>query len=382
MAICKPDFNSNDFDSNDFHTSVIAINLKKFIQDRLPDYFRRNDTYIDANGDGLLIRYLAIFGEEIDEEIIPTIECYLNIIDAHNCDYQYLTHISDVLGNPPDIFGNEAIYRNLLSYICSVYKIKGTKKAYELFFSLLGFDVELTEIPLQNSLVNYDDPVNYDEGSIYDGDTCTPCSMYDIVLYPTGMGSNYNIDSSLIVRLREAIRFNEPINAKLRHLTIGINLLDSLELHISDDVTTESKVIDTYDIGKEYDSGKEYDESADIMPGLLVSTMKIIDDVVTNNHSITSEILHNFTGDIDTTNTQLTLTAIDSYGVEIYKSIGTLILNSEVAGKIKSTIIRTNHLIGTYDKLRLTGVITLEDGKKANINTLVNNNITTNIYFI
>ena len=142
MAICNPDFNSSDFYSGDFQTTTIDFVFQTFTQDRLPDYFRRNDTYVDENGDGLLMRYLSIFGDEIDQEIIPTIECYLNIIDAQNCDPQYLTHLSDVLGNPPDIFGDDDKYRNLLSYICSVYKIKGTKKAYELFFSLLGFDID------------------------------------------------------------------------------------------------------------------------------------------------------------------------------------------------------------------------------------------------
>ena len=129
MAICNPDFNSSDFSSSDFQTTTTGFAFQTFIQDRLPDYFRRNDTYVDENGDGLLLRYLSIFGDELDQEVIPTIECYLNIIDAQNCDAQYLTHISDVLGNPPDIFGDDDMYRNLLSYICSVYKIKGTKKS-------------------------------------------------------------------------------------------------------------------------------------------------------------------------------------------------------------------------------------------------------------
>ena len=169
MGICSPDFHSSDFNSDDFNTSLVGVlSFPKFIKDRLPNYFHDYDTYKDSNGEGLLIRYLSIFGDEIDQEISPTIECFLNIIDAQNTDAKFLVHLSDVLGNPPDIFGNDEMYRNLLSYIVSVYKIKGTKPAYELFFSLLGFDIELEEIPLDDQFIDYDTGGEYDTGLIYE----------------------------------------------------------------------------------------------------------------------------------------------------------------------------------------------------------------------
>ena len=250
MAICNPDFNSSDFNSSDFQTtSTTGFSFQSFIQDRLPDYFRRNDTYDDKDGHGLLLRYLSIFGDELDQEVIPTIECYLNIIDAQYCDAKYLTHISDVLGNPPDIFGDDDMYRNLLSYICSVYKIKGTKKAYELFFSLLGFNIDLYEVPLNDKVTNYDSEGEYDDIElIYDQNKCTPCSYYDITFYPKNP-NNYTFTADLINKLRAVIKFNEPINAKLRHLTFGIKFNDSLGIKFNDSSTYITEEINIYDIG-------------------------------------------------------------------------------------------------------------------------------------
>ena len=60
MAVCKPDFHSSDFHSSDFSTTINETVFNWFITDKLPEYFRRNDTYKDKNNEGLLIRFLSI----------------------------------------------------------------------------------------------------------------------------------------------------------------------------------------------------------------------------------------------------------------------------------------------------------------------------------
>lgn len=252
------DFNSDDFNSDDFHIGNTVSYFYNFFKGILPPYFIENDTYKDANGDGLLNRYLTIFGEEIDEELIPKIECYLNIIDSQISDSKFITHLSDVLGNPPDIFLDDTMYRNLLSYIVSVYKIKGTKKAYELFFSILGFDIELIEIPPGDDVVYYDKLNIYDDGKIYDQKLCQPCSMYDIIFYPHNQ-RDVNITPNIIQRLRDAIAFNEPINATLRHLIFKATISDTIGVDITEGTTEEVNIVDLYDIGDEYDTSERYD---------------------------------------------------------------------------------------------------------------------------
>lgn len=383
MAICNPDFNSSDFYSGDFQTTTIDFVFQTFIQDRLPDYFRRNDTYVDNNGDGLLMRYLSIFGDEIDQEIIPTIECYLNIIDAQNCDAQYLTHISDVLGNPPDIFGDDDKYRNLLSYICSVYKIKGTKKAYELFFSLLGFDIDLYEIPLNDSVLNYDSAGEYDTDMIYDQSKCSPCSFYDITFYPKDP-SNYVFTADLIAKLRAAIKFNEPINAKLRHLTLGIRFNDSMGIKLNDSSNYVVDKVNIYDIGNEYDTTEEYDNLGNaISPNVFQTLMKVNRTNSGNNFNFTSSIVHNFTGNIDYSNTQLVITAYNASGNQTYQAVGTLEGPNYPGWNIDSIIIQNQHNIPNFNIIRLTGVIKLENGWQAQVNQLINNGLNNiNLYFL
>ena len=384
MAICNPDFNSSDFNSSDFQTTSTGFSFQSFIQDRLPDYFRRNDTYVDNDGNGLLLRYLSIFGDELDQEVIPTIECYLNIIDAQYCDAKYLTHISDVLGNPPDIFGDDDMYRNLLSYICSVYKIKGTKKAYELFFSLLGFNIDLYEIPLNDKVTNYDSEGEYDDIElIYDQNKCTPCSYYDITFYPKNP-NNYTFTADLINKLMAAIKFNEPINAKLRHLTLGIKFNDSLGIKFNDSSTYITEEINIYDIGNDYDSSNPiYDESGNLQNQIVLqSIMKINRSNNNNQFTFNSVIPHNFIGDIDYSQTNLIIKAYDSSGFITYQSNGSLINNVVNNSTITSKIIQQTHNIPNFITIRLTGTIRLSNGMQSQINTLIHdgqNSIT--LYF-
>jgi hypothetical protein len=222
-----PDFLAADFADLDFNTfktsEPFIIQFKTFLFERLPYYFKSQDTYKNINNQGLLERYLSIFGSHIDEDIIPDITCYLNILDASICEEKFLTHISDSVGNPPDVFQTEAEYRNLLLYIVSIYKIKGTRNSYELFFSILGFNVIITEIApnLSGNTIRYNSNIRYDtEGSDYDVGKCTPCSQYDIEL-TSKQGSNVKMQISTYNKIKEVIKFNEPINAKLRNLVIN-----------------------------------------------------------------------------------------------------------------------------------------------------------------
>lgn len=230
-----PDFLAADFLPADFNTEKtvvpFAVEFKSYLFGLLPYYFKSEDSYKDNNGEGLLERYLSIFGAEIDEEVIPSIRCYLNIIDAEICEERFLTPLSDSLGNPPDVFQDVEAYRNLLSYIASFYKIKGTKESYELFFGILGYDVILDEIVPPFAAVEATLGDRYDLGPelqydldipefTYDQGQCEPCSQYDLTLNPKP-GNITVITESLTRRINETIKFNEPINAILRNLTIN-----------------------------------------------------------------------------------------------------------------------------------------------------------------
>lgn len=267
-----PDFNEDDFNNEDFYTTPwgFAVTFKTWLWQRLPVYFIKNDTYKDANNQGLLERFMSVFGSEIDREIIPKIECYLNIIDAQQCETKFLTPLSDSLGNPPDIFQDTEIYRNLLSFVVSVYKIKGTIASYELFFSILGYDIIITEADPPGITSIYDNPVEYDSGNFYDDDNCNPCSNYSI-LFSDATDGEIQVTQETLEKLRSAIYFTEPINANLTSLTAKLEVSDDMTIDITDEAVEETYTTDLYDDGLDYDSGNNYDEGAGqvLSPGEL-----------------------------------------------------------------------------------------------------------------
>ena len=147
MAICNPDFNSSDFYSGDFQTTTIDFVFQTFTQDRLPDYFRRNDTYKDKNGKGILERFIEVCSNYLDTDIIPDIDNFMDILDVDvtpdiflNYFWEYFDYIPYAYGvlvkgvpftkenvaswlNTPDGFP-KADTRSILKYAVSLYKIR------------------------------------------------------------------------------------------------------------------------------------------------------------------------------------------------------------------------------------------------------------------
>ena len=225
-------------------TTIINFKgFKQFFKDIIGSYLIQHDTYKDENDEGIFERYMALFGESLDEEQARHIDDYLKIIDASLCDEKYLIHISDVLGNPPDIFKSVEQYRNLLSYITNVYKVKGTVKGYKLFFYILGFDVEITNLEPTSNVLQYDTGKRYDDGHKYDEEGCQSCSFYTINIKRID-GSQYLLDANTIELFKNAIEFNEPINAKLSKFLVTVTLEDELNIiDLSEELTSIEQAI-------------------------------------------------------------------------------------------------------------------------------------------
>lgn len=192
------------------------VQFKNWIFAQLPAYFKDNDTYKDTNGKGLLERYLYAHGEEWDEEIIPYLTDFTNIIEPLVCDEKFLPLIGSILGYPPAIDGSNATYRKLLAYAVAIYKIKGTLKSYQILFSMLHMDIEIDEI-LPKKKITYDlPPYLYDETHEYDSD-CDNCGTYNIrYKFHAGYGP---INSDILKYIDNIICWLQPINAKKGTLT-------------------------------------------------------------------------------------------------------------------------------------------------------------------
>lgn len=237
--------------------------FKTFLFGKLSHYFKREDTFKDGNDQGLLERYLQVFGDELDENISGDIDDYLDIIHPLLADEKFLNLIAYNVGNPPDIFNDVDQYRIILSNILSVYKVKGTIQSYQVWFSMLGFDlVVITEFPQLN--------VIYDDGNLYDNDDpatdddetwkydsyCGPCSEYSISF---GTSNNDPIDQTTLDILHKAIPFVEPINAKLRNLIFGLTFEDIANYCGLENLTLTNLNSLLYNDGNLYDDSLLYD---------------------------------------------------------------------------------------------------------------------------
>lgn len=248
---------------------------------QLPSYFKIGDSYKDINDRGLIERYLEIFGLELDEEYIPQIENYINIIDPLVADSKFLNHIAYTLGNPPDLWENapnHTEYRRLLSIILSIYKVKGTLLSYQTLFSLIGYTVSLQMNFVECTYYDDEDelalPITYDADELEHYDTCCePCVPYNILISnqieclplsetppPTFTFDATAFEVDEVVE--KILCLIEPINAKLENYIPTVFACETMEGLVEEEVTAIFYEYTTYDenLLLLYDNSEEYDE--------------------------------------------------------------------------------------------------------------------------
>lgn len=201
--------------------------LKDYMTNLLPDYIKREDSYKDVDGKGFIVRYLEIFGAELDEFIynkIGNLENEFNPLSITNAGY--LDYIAFLLGDLPNLTQDEDAYRRLLTHIISIYKVKGTKKSFKAILYVAGVEIEeFNEVPLSAQVydgedINYDDSINYDEN-------CATCSEYDLVV-----SSTLTLTASLYSKILDLISLVEPVNAKLRNFTFNENSIEEVLIEV------------------------------------------------------------------------------------------------------------------------------------------------------
>lgn len=186
------------------------MEFKDWFFRQFPEHHQISDTYVDVKGEGLLQRYLRGFGMELDENFLPYIINFTDIIDLEKCDDKFLPLIGTILGNPPSIDGTHGTYRKILLYAIAIYKVKGTPQAYDIFSNLLGITTHIVEaIPLKKITYDDDSEPTYDmepTAQEYDSE-CEYCSDYQIAY--EGVVAQETLDS-----FTKVICFLQPINAK------------------------------------------------------------------------------------------------------------------------------------------------------------------------
>ncbi len=220
------------------------MTFQNFFFGKLPVYYKVEDTYKDDDGRGLLERYLEIFGLELDNDVMPKVENYLDIIDPFTTDPKFLNDIAFTLGSPPDLLGDPDKYAKVLAYIISVYKIKGTAQGFQLLFSLLGFNVSVVEYPPTATVLA--DESNIADDSLLADNGCPCCSDYELVVGPLLNSGNTGgcqpptfttVDQTILATFIKIIEFNQPINANLLGIINGGQVCEEVSYCLRSDVT-------------------------------------------------------------------------------------------------------------------------------------------------
>jgi len=198
-----------------------------FVKKSLPDYIIQNDSYKDINGKGFVERYLEIFGLELDEDLVPYIEDLVIQKNPILADIKFLDNLAIMMGDTPDFSQDTAHYRNIISFIVAIYRIKGTKKSYQSILYGLGlFNTAILEIPLIS--IEYDDVlVEYDAVEEFEYDiSCLTCSDYNISTEGLAV-----MTAELYNQILSLVELVEPINAKLG--SIIYNTIEIIPVFIS-----------------------------------------------------------------------------------------------------------------------------------------------------
>lgn len=128
------------------------INIMNLIE-FLPNYFKVKDTY-KVNGKGILERFLEICGNYFVDNIKTPIDNSLDVINLRTTSSQYLSWLSDILGQLPFIkitgvsplFLTEDQQRDLVKYGNSLIKIRGTQKFFDVIFKLYSNPINKLEL--------------------------------------------------------------------------------------------------------------------------------------------------------------------------------------------------------------------------------------------
>lgn len=164
------------------------IKFKNYFFGLLPVDFLLRDTYKELDptpeiinnttrNRGLLERYLELFGEDIDESLIPMIEQIIDIIDPltyrNGSNPELLRLLNANYGMTPDV-GNQRHQSDLLQAIMGILSMRGTFLGLKRFFRVLGFYVNYSPLPgggvyrYDMGATEEDPPIEYDSGAFYD----------------------------------------------------------------------------------------------------------------------------------------------------------------------------------------------------------------------
>ena len=184
-----------------------------WIFSQFPKRFKKDDTYKDANGRGVLERYLQIFGQELDNNFMPLIQNMQDILSVKKCDDKFLPLIGAYMGALPAPDNLPATYRLILAAGVQIYKAKGTANSFKIMFNILGYDCNI--VPIQPiAPATYDSTQTYDDGTSKYDQSCSNCTDFSIRIQPSdpSLVSGFVLTTAIRAQAQQIVDLLKPID--------------------------------------------------------------------------------------------------------------------------------------------------------------------------
>lgn len=173
-------------------------------------YYKRNDSYPDAEGRGIMERFQRVLAGEYDEYTnIRIQEMTSRLVYPPRVEQKFIPLLEALYGVEVIIKDDPVFRRKLLLRISTLYKRLGSLESYRVLFRMAGFDtvevIPLSRVLTLDSDLTFDDPVRRLDttGSNFKG--------YRLNL--TGSLPNDGRTSQII---NQILTFVEPIYARAR----------------------------------------------------------------------------------------------------------------------------------------------------------------------
>lgn len=232
-----------EFDNQSTESSTIEISSIEvrelnsesyFIRENFFDkyytkYDKDTDSFKNAFNQGVFERLNILMADELDKQIVPVFsDLVKKLIPSNICDAVYLPLWENQYGNA--LFSDVDLKRKLINQALSINKIKGSRKSYEILFRYLETDSVFTE---EWNYSSFDSLVTFDAANrTFDLSKCNRrCTTYNLDLTYSG-----SVDNAYITQILSIIRYCEPINAKLKNLTINGDTFFVIQINTDGDL--------------------------------------------------------------------------------------------------------------------------------------------------
>lgn len=202
-----------------------------------PEYFTPFDKYTDPNKDqedkGTHERFCETIGKSIDDYMSPLMDNLLNnVVVPKTALDRYIPFQEKDAGYLDEwrwfYLQPLSFRRALVQVLRQLYKIRGTVRAYEVLFGMVGLSVTVTQVVVT-------DTNTFDSGEFDAGTFDSPCSgCYHYKLELTGSGG---ITSNQLLSIGTFILFNNPMNGIIDEVTYNGStvLWQSINVNVTTD---------------------------------------------------------------------------------------------------------------------------------------------------